>query len=405
MRPREPVDPQEESFTGYQDYPQKPKIWTPQVEETQMDQFAPYVDKAPTYGTITQKAPVDSSRSLQEQPVKFRRLDRVRVAEKSLFLVWWPAFLGVCIVAAFGLGYWRYHTLAYTVLALILLVGFAMITIGLNGGMTNKASMTFMTVNGCTIIFVAAISTLLGLYCFQTYTKSYEIYRGSRFYENIAPSENPGAYRDAGVIQFAAGSTVDVAHSIGLRNGDTYCVAPIISPDSSRTGFWAAGMNCCGNLVNSKSARGSFRCGGDAALGAAGAGLVVLDESYFSTPEIPEYTKAAEEASAQFGIGMQGSSKPMFVMLSGNVNADKDQFFHDATSFVVSSAAGLFVFTLVIAMVFSTLSGSAGFANNYYSVEVLDWSEFEAPRKSKASRRKQANAAADPFRGDAYMIP
>jgi len=237
MRPREPVDPYEESFSGFEDYPPKPKkLWTPPVAvpETQMDQLTTYGAmanhgmQATPYGTMTDKG----TEKLQHTP-KYRRIERFKMAEKSLFLLWWPAFLGVCIVASFGLGYWHHSWAAHIILTLSVLVGFTMITIGANGGWTNKASMTFMMTNGFCIIFIAMVSVILGVCCFQMYTKSYEVYRGSRYYENIMPSSNPGQYRDAGVIEFAPGSTVDVAHSIGLRNGDMYCVAPIVNPDSN----------------------------------------------------------------------------------------------------------------------------------------------------------------------------
>lgn len=359
----------------------------------QMDQFTPYdhaqEHQAPAYGTMNDfgSRPVAAKSKAVEferasSNVKYRRLDMVKVAEKSLFLLFWPAFLGVCVMAAYGLGYWHYAWVGKLAFALSMIVGLTMITIGLNGGMTHRASMTFMTVNGFCIMFMATTGLLLGLFCFQSYTRSYEIYRGSRTYENIVPSANPGANRDAGVIDFVAGSYVDVAHSIGMRNGDTYCAAPIVSPqDTTHSGFWAVGLNCC-------HSRGKFRCGDN--LGRVGSGIVVLDENGpFGAEEIPEYQKVAEEAAAQFTIGMP--SKPMFVRLSGDVATDQAQYFRDALSFLYSATAGMFVFMLVIAMTFSLLAGSTGFANNFYSVEVSDY-EFDHPRRGK--RSKKANSTA-----------
>merc|ERR1719440_2426013 len=187
----------------------------------QMDQLTTYdaepvishgcipVDQ-PAYGAITEKA--------TEKAAIFRRVDGVRTTQKALFLVWWPAFLGLCVTASFGLGYWHHWLIAHEVLLVSLLIGFSMIWFGLQGGWPGRMSMTFMTVNGCCIIFMVLIGALLGGICFQTYTKTYEIYRGSQMYNNVAPGINPGAHRDAGIIEFEAGSYVDTEHSIGLRN-------------------------------------------------------------------------------------------------------------------------------------------------------------------------------------------
>lgn len=381
MRPREPVDPNEEFPTGFEDYPPKPKILrTPQGTETQMDHLTEINHTAP-YGTM----PAMAAPVTEKVFPKLRRLDRVRVAEKSVFLLWWPAFLGACIVGAFGLGYWHHRTFAHGVFLVTLMIGFVMIAIGHHGGWSGRASPTFMTINGWSIVLLSLVSVFLGVYCFETYTKPYEIYRASQSYIGVAPSANPGAHRDAGTIEFVAGSRVASEHSIGIRNGDYYCVAPIVDPDGhSYSGFWAAGVNCCG-------ARGAFHCG-DVSNPQVRSGLVVLDESYFSMDEIPEYTKAAEEASAQFTIGMP--TKPIFVRWSSDTDADRDQYFRGATSFLLSATAGLFGFMLVFVMALSVLPT----AHEFYAVDVYDLGGTGAPRRGKKSKRaSQAFRNSDPF--------
>lgn len=321
---------------------------------------------------------------------KTRKIDRARMVEKSLFLLWWPAFLGSCIVATYGLRYWQHSLLAHTVLVLSAVIASIMLLTAFNGGWAGRASATFLAVNGFCMVFVGLVSVFLGVYCFQSYTKSYEIYRGSRYYENVVPNINPGAHRDGGVINFAAGSRVDVEHSIGIRNGDFYCAAPIVFPDSNGfSGFWAAGMNCC-------NARGGFRCGEVSELQVR-SGLTVLDEDLFTPEEIPQYMKAAAEAAAQFGIGIP--TKPMFVRWSGDVDLDKDRYYHDAVGFVTSSVAGLFCFMLVIVVMLSSaaMGSSDGFANDYYSVdtEVNQSGDIDPSMSSKKMRK--ARRTPDPF--------
>lgn len=384
MRPRDPVEAHEDFPSGFEDFAPKPSKSgiPPGANMQQMDQLTPY-GTMPVNDQITQK--FDWTPRGEVFLPKLRKHFRVRVAEKSLFLLWWPAFLGVGIVAAFGLSYWHHPAVAHGVLVLSLFIGVSMLAIGMNGGWTGKGSQTFFVVNGCFIVLVAVVSVCLGVYCFQAYTEPYEIYSGSHNYDMVEPSINPGAHRDAGAIEFVVGSKVDADHSIGIRNGDMYCAAPIMGPDATGyAGFWAVGMNCCG-------ARGNFRCG-DVSNQQIRSGLVVLDENYFGVEEIPLYTKAAEEVSAQFSIAMP--SKPIFVRWSSDVSSDRDQYFHEALEFVASSAAVLFCFMLVVVTTISFLSTSldVAFAHHYYSVEVYELNDPEIPRKGKKAKK-----ASDPF--------
>lgn len=72
---------------------------------------------------------------------------------------------------------------------------------------------------------------------------------------NNYPSVHPGQYTgqqlmDAGQIDFVAGSHLDLSKSIGFKNEDIYCVAPIVGPgqnagNATTYDFWAVGTNCC----------------------------------------------------------------------------------------------------------------------------------------------------------------
>ena len=52
---------------------------------------------------------------------------------------------------------------------------------------------------------------------------------------------------DAGIVQFAPGSQLDVKKSMGFKNGELYCVAPIVFGTASPVSydFWAVGKDCC----------------------------------------------------------------------------------------------------------------------------------------------------------------
>ena len=52
---------------------------------------------------------------------------------------------------------------------------------------------------------------------------------------------------DAGIVQFAPGSQLDVKKSMGFKNGNLFCVAPIVFGTASPVSydFWAVGKDCC----------------------------------------------------------------------------------------------------------------------------------------------------------------
>jgi hypothetical protein len=79
---------------------------------------------------------------------------------------------------------------------------------------------------------------------------------------NVYPSVDPSKYRgnqlmDAGMLQFTGHSSLWLEKSIGFKNGDVHCVAPIKSGNHTHKtyDFWAVGLNCCSAHVP------SFRCG------------------------------------------------------------------------------------------------------------------------------------------------
>eukprot|EP00928_Gymnodinium_smaydae_P021670 TRINITY_DN18480_c3_g1_i1.p1 TRINITY_DN18480_c3_g1~~TRINITY_DN18480_c3_g1_i1.p1 ORF type:complete len:309 (-),score=49.95 TRINITY_DN18480_c3_g1_i1:100-1026(-) len=69
---------------------------------------------------------------------------------------------------------------------------------------------------------------------------------------NVYPSVDPGSFKgqqlmDAGRIIFTPESKLDLQKSMGFRNLDVYCVAPVASSSGNMSvyDFWAVGINCC----------------------------------------------------------------------------------------------------------------------------------------------------------------
>lgn len=83
-------------------------------------------------------------------------------------------------------------------------------------------------------------------------------------HRDVDPSLRTGQQlMDAGSIIFSQGSTLNLTMSMSFKSWDTYCVAPIVSGNGSKSSpsydFWAVGVNCCsGNAVGGKA---DYHCG------------------------------------------------------------------------------------------------------------------------------------------------
>lgn len=122
---------------------------------------------------------------------------------------------------------------------------------------------------------------------------------------NSYPSVNPLREKgrqlmDAGRLYFAEGSQLDISKSIGFKNMDQYCVAPIVFGEDQLASydFWAVGVNCCNGLA------GDFRCGEfDNPQARAGLRLMRDDQR-------PFFRLAVQQAEAAFNIKAE---HPIFV--------------------------------------------------------------------------------------------
>lgn len=114
---------------------------------------------------------------------------------------------------------------------------------------------------------------------------------------NVYPSVDPSKYggnqlMDAGMIQFTKGSSLWLQKSIGFKNEDIYCVAPIRSANNTQStfDFWAVGINCCSGHAP------DFRCG-EYTNPLATWGLRLMDDSRRDM-----FRLAVKEAEASFNL-------------------------------------------------------------------------------------------------------
>jgi hypothetical protein len=99
---------------------------------------------------------------------------------------------------------------------------------------------------------------LHGSMTFSNYMQPYFDVMNLNFYHSVNPQTTKGqSLMDMGRVVFTTDSRLNLAHSMGFKNLDTYCVAPIVSGNGTAKyyDFWAVGLNCCSGH------KADFACG------------------------------------------------------------------------------------------------------------------------------------------------
>jgi len=172
---------------------------------------------------------------------------------------------------------------------------------------------------------------------------------------NTYPSVNPSIYRgqqlmDAGVVHFTRGSHLNLSLSVGFKNKDVYCVAPIVGGEETAGAaktrmdhydFWAVGINCCSGHIP------DFHCGEYTnPLAQSGLRLMRDDQRQF-------FRLAVKEAEAMFNLK---ADHPVFMYWMAEpqleVEAYKDegykQFYQDIFAFFAIQFFLVIVLVLVL---------------------------------------------------------
>lgn len=178
-------------------------------------------------------------------------------------------------------------------------------------------------------------------------------------YRNVDPAAYVGEQLvDAGRLTFQDNVFVDVSHSMGFKNNDLYCVAPIVSPSMSPTAsntyydFWAVGKNCCSGVA------ADFHCKGFKDAMNMG-GLRLTNDA-----DRPFYRLAVQQAEATYKLT---THKPLFFTWE----FDPLQWTEDLKAAAVRSFI-YGVFTALVCQVFVTLIATLVFAKdlpNRHSME------------------------------------
>jgi hypothetical protein len=161
---------------------------------------------------------------------------------------------------------------------------------------------------GGTVVMATLFGIVFGMLIYSSFTYPYYTLSQLHTYNNTDPAMPGQAYLDAGAIEFTTGSYVDISQSLGYKDGNVYCVAPIKlgKGKEANLDFWAAGTNCCGGAYEGGAGfPGSFNCFEDRQDAWMRGGLRITDNSALAM-----YKVAVMQATEEF---QRSSRNPIFI--------------------------------------------------------------------------------------------
>lgn len=184
---------------------------------------------------------------------------------------------------------------------------------------------------------VAAIAgTIIGKANFSTFSEPYYQVNDLKTADNVDASVTPSRnVMDAGIVNFVPGSNFDVLRSWHFMNGNTYCVAPVISTGVGVSmpafyDYWVVGTNCCSVGAS------DFRCGAWGSAKASSGIRVVSDSA------LTNYRLAVQQAASLYSlqtpnpIFLTWSENPELEVASWNQQVFKNYLTQVATALVFS---------------------------------------------------------------------
>jgi len=204
------------------------------------------------------------------------------------------------------------------------LLGAGFIVVAMCGGlafgiMMKKVKHDFHEPSWLIFLFVTMgigwiLGVIFGNINYTTNMQPFYDYANLNEYYHVDPSRMHGAQlMDAGRAFFVNGTSLDLRRSMGFKNLDTYCVAPltVAGLPLASYDFWAVGLDCCsGNAAD-------FHCG-EYANPTANAGLRFLKDDQRAF-----FRLAVQQAEATYGIK---ATHPLFFYWTQDANGEMNAF-------------------------------------------------------------------------------
>jgi len=204
----------------------------------------------------------------------------------------WVLFCGLYSMFSFTLFY-NSPSLCYMLFAVIVIV---VVAFGLGSMLkmwrnNEEPTWNIFLFLSCLVACAAGFGS--GIYNFSQNMQPYYDVSGMNVYPAVDPANVLGQQiMDSGHMVFTPASHLDLQKSMGFKNKDVYCVAPIAVGNQTLAtyDFWAVGINCC-------SGQGAdFACG-EYSNPSAHSGLRLMHED-----QRPYFRLAVQQAEAAYNI-------------------------------------------------------------------------------------------------------
>lgn len=199
------------------------------------------------------------------EKVPFQRGTRRRLNGQAL----WTSLLApwLLFTVLFGLLSFPIHYSNPGVVYFVLALGLAaVIGVGVYAYMRRTARNQSAEIEPSWLIFLVMALVLawmlgvgLGILNYTVNTLPYQQMTHLNSYADVDPAVQRGAQlMDAGSVIFTETTRLDLEKSMGFKNQETYCVAPIVQGNATLASydFWAVGSDCCSGRKN------DFHCEG-----------------------------------------------------------------------------------------------------------------------------------------------
>lgn len=188
-------------------------------------------------------------------PGKKKRVNLVAVC-LNIFLPWF-LFCSLYAVLSFSFHY-QHPSAAWSCVGLGFVVVLMALGLSYRAKRSGDKDPSWYMFSALMLFFSVVLAAVFGDMNFWYNMQPFYDIENLNTYPSINPAHETGQrLMDAGRVYFADNTQLDTTRSMGFKNLDLYCVAPIVNGNQvlDSYDFWAVGLNCCSGVSS------DFRCG------------------------------------------------------------------------------------------------------------------------------------------------
>lgn len=252
----------------------------------------------------------------------------------GLIFIPWMLFVGLSFLFAFAYHY--HYDLVWVVVIFCLILALLPISFG-----QDRRTVHFLFFGVlCAVATIAA--SACGFYNYHENMFAYWSYINDGVYTNLLPSEPADSHKDAGKIFFSDDARVDTSKAVGYKDGNVYCVAPVLDDvPIAKVQYWAVGQDCC-------SQRADFNCD-DSWSPKAHSGVVILESNEWLPSHRDKYMESVKLAESVYDI--VSAPDPVFVRWVAEPEVVQDDYWRSGVGFLVAEICIYFLVSVIFGII------------------------------------------------------